>query len=112
MLHFQGYLEVKEKKRISQLHTLPGFSDAHFDMRRGSLAEAIKYVTKDTTRVAGPWHLGEEWPRKKNGDLMGSGGNGGAKLGTACSKLMSGAKLSALAVDFPEVYCKHYKGLR
>lgn len=50
--HFQGYLELREKQRISwlQIH----FNNrAHYEPRRGTQEEAIAYCKKEDTRVEG-----------------------------------------------------------
>lgn len=50
--HFQGYIETREKQRMSwmQIH----FNNrAHFEPRRGTQEEAIAYCKKEDTRVEG-----------------------------------------------------------
>lgn len=54
--HYQGYIELLQRKRLSEVrHLLNG---AHFEVRRGSQHQAIEYAKKDDTRVAGPWEYG------------------------------------------------------
>lgn len=56
--HIQGYLELKRGRYLSWLknHISP---TAHFEVRLGTQAQAIAYVKKQDSRVAGPWELGE-----------------------------------------------------
>lgn len=67
--HFQGYLECIGKKSMKQLHEIPGLERAHFEVRRGSGAQAIAYATKMDTRVDGPWYYGEAKEQGKRSDL-------------------------------------------
>lgn len=67
-------------------------------------------LLKESTRVAGPWHLGEEWPRRKDGEIVGSGKRN--DLSDACSKLESGSSLSAVMQEFPATFVKFHGGLR
>lgn len=45
--HFQGYLELNKRVRISYLKKVPGLARAHFERRRGEQGEAIAYCKKD-----------------------------------------------------------------
>lgn len=55
-VHFQGYVEFDCKKRIKALKKIePG---AHWEARKGTAEQAIVYVTKEDTRIDGPWHVG------------------------------------------------------
>lgn len=49
-VHYQIYLVLKDKKRLSWLkkHIHP---TAHWEKKRGTVAEAVDYVTKEDTRV-------------------------------------------------------------
>lgn len=51
-VHFQGYIELREKRKVSwmKIH----FNErAHYEMRRGTQEEAIAYCKKEETRVEG-----------------------------------------------------------
>jgi len=56
--HLQGYVEFERAVRLAHLtKALPG---AHFEVRRGTQAEAIEYCEKqDETHVGGPYRFGE-----------------------------------------------------
>lgn len=63
--HYQGYLCFPNQVRFNKLHEwLPG---AHIEGRKGTHEQALAYVTKEDTRVGGPWILGDDKdiPRKK-----------------------------------------------
>lgn len=54
--HYQVYLVLKEKKRLTWLkkHIHP---TAHWEKKRGTVAEAVDYVTKEDTRVPDGLHI-------------------------------------------------------
>nr|WAE42736.1 MAG: replication associated protein [Cressdnaviricota sp.] len=70
--HWQGYAEFDKAMRFNTLHTYDGFDapKAHFEMRRGTQAQAIAYCTKEDTRVDGPWEFGEPKNQGQRQDLM------------------------------------------
>lgn len=64
--HFQGYIELRSNRRLSFLQKLiPG---AHFEKRRGTQLEAIRYSSKteDDSFIAGPYEYGS--PSKGQGN--------------------------------------------
>lgn len=56
--HFQGYLELDSPCSLNQVKAIPGLEDAHFDVRRGTQAQALAYTSKEASRVEGPWTWG------------------------------------------------------
>lgn len=60
--HFQGYAEFAQPTRWSAFRTAG--LQSHCELRQGTQQQAIDYVTKEDTRVAGPWRHGE--PRVTN----------------------------------------------
>jgi len=51
--HWQGYVELKARKRIPQIKTLLGSNTIHIEGRRGTAKQASDYCKKDDTRVPG-----------------------------------------------------------
>lgn len=47
--HFQGYVEVPTRQRLSQLKQLRGLDRSHLELRRGTALEASTYCKKDGT---------------------------------------------------------------
>ena len=45
-LHWQGYIELKDKARLGKVKEVLGCPSAHLEMRRGSQAEAIAYCQR------------------------------------------------------------------
>lgn len=53
--HYQGRLSLKEKKRLSEIRALfPGWGTCHWEAERDGDKSGF-YVTKEESRVAGPW---------------------------------------------------------
>jgi len=53
-LHYQGQVSLYEKRRIGELKNLWGLNWVHLEPTKNIFA-AVKYTTKDDTRVEGPW---------------------------------------------------------
>lgn len=51
--HFQGYMELKERKTLAQIKTLLGSHHVHIEARRGTSEQASEYCRKDDTYVEG-----------------------------------------------------------
>jgi len=56
--HLQGYVILDRLQRISGMKKI--HKTAHWEGRQGTHAQAKAYCTKEDTRVAGPWEIGEE----------------------------------------------------
>ena len=57
-VHFQGYIQLTKKGRLTWLKANID-PTAHWEACNGSIQDNIDYCTKDDTREAGPWHVGE-----------------------------------------------------
>jgi len=79
--HFQCYMELDSQCRFSSLQDqCPGLESAHFEPRKGSQAQAVRYCVKpdvykgsgipDTTRIEGPWWFGEPKHQGQRADLL------------------------------------------
>jgi len=69
--HFQGYLELNGMHRFTALKLMPGLERAHFEPRRGTQADNIKYCSKDDeTHLEGPWIWGEPARQGQRSDLL------------------------------------------
>lgn len=65
--HLQGYVYLKKRSRLSALKAM--CKHAHWEPRKGTHEQAKEYSTKDETRVAGPWEIGEGPNPGKRNDL-------------------------------------------
>ena len=82
-LHWQGYVEVKEKCRIKKMKEVLGCPSAHLEPRRGSQEEAIAYCTKEESR-AEPYEKKEHGTKAACGRAGGAGGADGKDKGPSC----------------------------
>jgi len=55
--HHQGYIEFRSPVRLSKCKTI--IHSAHWERRRGTRDEAIRYCEKEDTRIGGPWEHGD-----------------------------------------------------
>jgi len=62
--HLQGYVVFNGPKSLSSLKAV--FPTAHWEIRAGTHEQARDYCSKETSRVSGPWVVGEE-PKDKQG---------------------------------------------
>ena len=66
--HLQGYVAFTKAKRLTQVKTLN--DRAHWESRKGTEDQAVAYCSKEETRIAGPWELGERPQPGKRNDLI------------------------------------------
>lgn len=58
-LHFQCAFAFDDRRSFTQVKALEGLQGAHLQQMRGKPSQAEAYVTKDKTRVDGPWIFGD-----------------------------------------------------
>lgn len=98
--HLQLYVQLKRSQRLGWLRAQ--ISDkAHWEPRKGTAAQAREYCMKEETRVAGPWEVGL-WATQ--GQTRG--------LSDAIGLLRGGSTMRAVAEELPEVFVRHWRGLR
>jgi len=100
--HLQGYMELKQTKRLRQIQAMEGLTGGHFETRRGTKAQAIDYCKKDEGRLEGPWF----WPDEQtvNASLVGQGQR--TDLERFTQALAAGAQDRELALEQPVTYLK------
>lgn len=59
--HYQGYVEFAEAKSLAQMKTMDGLERAHFEIRKGTRAQAIEYCEKESTQLEDTCY----WPSKE-----------------------------------------------
>jgi hypothetical protein len=67
-LHYQGYLELRNKNRHTWIQNQLKLDDLHFEylkMAKGTPRQVWAYATKLETRVEGPWTFGEPRDEEK-----------------------------------------------
>lgn len=108
MLHFQGYLETDRQVLLSTVKKIAGFENAHLEMRQGTPAQAYAYASKEESRVAGPWTLGE-FAHNKDGGVAGQGKR--SDLQDAVDCLKAGGTISTIMTEHPGTYARYPRGM-
>ena len=97
----QGYVILEKSKRITGMKKIA--REVHWESRKGSHVQAKDYVTKEDTRVDGPWTFGDEPEVKEQGkrnDLL--------LLKRKMDEGKSEAEIAADVEVFP-VWARYYK---
>lgn len=68
--HYQGYIEFNSPKSLAAVKKIPGLEGAHWEVRRGTAAQAEAYCSKDDTRVGGPYRYGTPRQQGKRNDIL------------------------------------------
>lgn len=98
--HLQGYVEFKSRHRLARCKKwLPR---AHWEVRRGTAEQARDYASKEETRLAGPWTVGEFTPSHQGRRT---------DLSRAVEILRTGG-LFKVAREEPETFVKFHRGLQ
>jgi len=101
-LHFQGYVQLKRKVRMSGvIALLPEGSHPHVELAKGKPSSNRDYCTKAETRVEGPWEFG---------DLPGGQGTR-TDLEKIAKKVATGTPVATVALEEPGIYVKYHRGL-
>ena len=56
--HLQGYIELLRSSKMSTVKNYFADPSVHLEPRSGTQEQAVRYCTKDESRVEGPWELG------------------------------------------------------
>lgn len=97
-LHRQGYIECDTTVSLNQLKKwLP---DAHFETRRGAQSDAIKYCSKEDTRVEGPFEWGTKKEQGKRNDI-----------GSCVESIKTGSGIRAVIEEHTAVFFKYPKAV-
>lgn len=98
-LHKQSYIELKESVPLSWIKK--NINNAvHAEPRRGSQDDAIKYCTKEDTRVEGPFEQGTIKAQGARTDLD--------NVAELCKKK---TPIKEIANEYPTTYIKYHRGI-
>lgn len=94
--HLQGYVELTTNVKLGGMKKwLP---TAHFEIARGSAEDNERYCTKDDTREAGPWRIGE---------LNKTGSGARTDITAVKDAILNGASKRQVFEDYPEILAKY-----
>ena len=98
-IHLQYYIQRERQTTFATIkrQICP---HSHWEVARGTLAQCVAYVTKEDTRIDGPWQFG-------TGSTMG----GRTDLAQAAEAIRSGMDIREVALEFPEPFIKYHKGM-
>lgn len=101
-LHVQAYIHFHGARSMSAVKKDLG-NEVHLEIRRGTTKEAIKYCSKEETRVWGPFEHGD----KPHQGIP-------SKLFNVCQAIQQGeiTSFTQLIHEAPEVYCRNRNGIR
>lgn len=100
-LHIQAFLYLNDKKRLNQVKALLG-DQWHCEVARSGDVHCNRYVTKEDTRVEGPWTFGTlDNEQGKRSDLE-----------EVSRLVLQGKDLKEIAETHPMTYIKFHNGLR
>lgn len=98
--HFQGYVQLAKKLRLTGLKKIFPDATAHYEKSRGTADEAANYCKKEESRVDGPWEYGVLTKERQRSDLK-----------DVCQQVASGVPLSTIMEADPATYVRNYRGL-
>lgn len=101
--HIQGYVELKNPKRIAGVKTLFNDKTMHLEKRNGTRTEAREYCRKADTRLEGPWEYGvwkEEAGPGKRSDLV-----------NVQQDIMAGLSKYQILEKYPSEFIRYHAGI-
>ena len=96
--HLQGYVILKKKGTLAAVKRLD--RHAHWEIRRGTHAQAKEYCSKEETRKDGPWEFGEEPRPGKRNDLE-----------EVYNLIIEGKSNTEIANAVPVTFMRYHKGI-
>ena len=97
-VHLQYIVQFTTAKRLNGVRAAVN-DQTHWEPIYGSIAQARAYVTKEATRIDGPWEYGQ---------IAASGKRRG--YDEAVDAVMQGTPLQRVAQEFPGIWVAHGRG--
>lgn len=100
--HIQSYIEFKRAQRGTRIANVLGVpaDSVHFQIANGSCDQNIAYCTKEASRLAGPYRMGEP-----------SMGQGSRTDLLRATQVLREHGIKRVAEEHPTVFVKYHKGL-
>lgn len=114
--HLQIYFIVKENERNKNGHTIKWCSEnlsnkMHIAIARGTHDECVDYVTKEASRVDGPWVLGD-WTGEPAARAAKGRASQASTLEQVKEKILAGVPDSELWLEHFNVMVRHAKAMQ
>lgn len=110
--HIQGYLEFTSPVRMKAVKRI--YPRAHIERRKGSRLQAVQYVTKEDTRVEGPWihprQSVEEFVQRLSQVSTATGRE--SRLASIKTKLDEGCSEQDIADEHFADWVRHFRAFR
>lgn len=100
-IHWQVYAEFGRQLSLQAVKELVGDATVHVEPRRGSQKQAIDYVTKEDTRIAGPFEYGEKKNQGRRSDLD-----------TVADEIKNGQSIRDVATNHPTTFIRYGSGIQ
>lgn len=102
--HFQGFVVLAKNSKLPAVEVLLG-GRAHIEQARGTHSQCLAYVTKDETRVEGPWFYPTEEEARRDSAKTKSDRD-------ACVQMIvEGKTLYSVATEAPAAFVQFHSGL-
>lgn len=99
--HLQGYLQFHNRKYFTTVRKLPFLEGAHFEVMRGTAAQARAYCMKEESRIEGPYESG----------TFSEGQGARNDLKKVAEAVASGTRVESIAHDSPATFVRYHHGL-
>lgn len=99
-VHLQGYVEFTRPLKLGSVKLL--LARAHWEVARGTAAQAAAYASKVESRIAGPYSMGEP---------IGGAQGKRTDLDEAAELIAQGKPMNIVAMNCPKVYIKYSRGM-
>lgn len=97
-IHWQGYIECNKAIDMKKLKELLGYNQIHLERRIGTQDQAIKYVSKNETKIGPTYEYGNKKEQGKRNDIT-----------NALTMLQNGNSINQIIDEIPNMlrYDKH-----
>jgi len=107
-VHYQGYANFSQPKRMAALKKIEGMEGAHWEMRKGSKLQAAQYCWKAESQLEGPYfYPDEESLRRHCKSEKGSR----TDIHLLCDLVKDGWSDDRIAAEHPIFILKYQKGI-
>jgi len=108
-LHWQAYVNFSESVRLAHIKRQPGLEGCHAEVRQGTVAECVDYVTKQDTRLEGPFYFPSKQKVMDNAGGVGRGKR--TDIDYMCDLVEAGKTDAEIYSIAPRLIAKYQRGI-